>query len=112
MRKGDGSVDLVGLAAELAEHVACVGFVVRFAEHLSVEPDNCVRSDQQVVGSKRVVADIRFRLGSGDKRGYIAALQVVRVGFVGIDADFSVRDIQAGKQFAAARRLGAEDDVH
>ena len=54
--KRDGCIYLMGLAAEAAEHTAGLSFVTRFAQHLTVQPDDGVGGDEQVIITQRVRA--------------------------------------------------------
>ena len=93
----------MGVTAEGTEHRDRLGFIVGFAEHLSVEPDNGVGSDKQLTGS-----ELR-RVGSCFRARYIirniAALKVGRIRFVGINGDSGKGEVEACKQFAATGRL-------
>ena len=50
LRECDGGVDLMGFVAEELEHGYGLYLVMGFAEHLSVEPDDGVGGDKELVG--------------------------------------------------------------
>ena len=60
--EADGGIDLVGLTAELEEHLLGILFGLGFAEHLTIEPHNSVRGNEQVVGLELRL--VRARLGA------------------------------------------------
>ena len=103
--EGDGGIDLVCIAGEDTEHSEGFGFVMRFAEHVSVRPDDGIRRDEELVRAELFL--IRARLRTRYIIRNITCLKFGRTGLIGVYGDSRERDAQTCKQFAATRRCGA-----
>ena len=103
--KRDGGIDLVRLTGECAEHGESFCFVMGFAEHMPVRPDDCIRRDEELVRKEPVL--VRARLRTRDIIRNIACLEFRRASLVRVNGDCRERDAQTAKQFAPARALRA-----
>lgn len=108
--EGNARIDLVGVSAEAVEHAFGIVEVVRFAEHLPMEPHDGVGGDEQVIGLE--MWGIRLRFLAGYIERYVARLQVSGELLVGMDINSLEGYIEPRKQTASARRLRAKNKVH
>ncbi len=105
LRKSDGGINLMGFAGQGTEHSECFCLVVRFAEHLTVRPNDGIRGNEELVFSQSGLIRARFRTRYIIRN--IAGLEVRRIGLIRVDGDRRKGYIQACEQFAAARALRA-----
>ena len=85
-------VDLMGLAAEESKHGDCLGFVMGFAEHLTVQPDDGVGCDEQLVGLELGRVRLRFRARYIIRN--VSSLQFRRIGLIGVDVNRRKRQVE------------------
>ena len=103
--ESDGGIDLVCFAGEGTEHGEGFGFVMGFAEHFAIRPDDGVGGNEELgVGQLR---RIRARFRTRYIIRYISLLQIPWERFVCVNRDRGEGDVQACEQFATARALRA-----
>ena len=81
--KSDRCIDLVGLVTQLLEHRDCFRFVMGLTEHVTVEPDDGIGGDEQLVRLQLLL--VRARLRTRYIIRNITGFQIRRIGLIGID---------------------------